>query len=180
MKSARVTITEDPVPVKKSYQNVNMIIEASGNIGSLHLGDVTATQDCDYFKKHKVSCVLTVANCDPFTCPKEYIKYHKVVKAADVPEFKLNEFFKDCFKFIHEHRVKGHSVLVHCMAGISRSATIVIGYLMTVYPTINFEAAFARVRKIRKVVRPNDGFLEQLRQYDSELEDKRKNKQKVM
>jgi len=180
MKSARVTITEDPAPVKKSYQNVHMIIEASGNIGSLHLGDVTATQDCDYFKKHKVSCVLTVANCDPFTCPKEYIKYHKVVKAADVPEFKLNEFFKDCFKFIHEHRVKGHSVLVHCMAGISRSATIVIGYLMTVYPTINFETAFARVRKIRKIVRPNDGFLEQLRQYDSELEDKRKNKQKVM
>lgn len=175
MKTATSHRDEEHTSSRK-HKNVDVIIEAAPGIGGLHLGDFSSTQDVAYFTKNKISCILTVADCDLVSCPKDIIKNHKIVKALDVPEYKLNAHFKECFQFIHEQRNKGKSVLVHCMAGISRSATIVIGYLMTIYPTMNFETAFNHVRKKRRVVRPNDGFLEQLREYDKQMEEKRKRK----
>ncbi len=51
--------------------------------------------------------------------------------------------------------------LVHCAAGISRSASIVIGYLMYAQDLTAVEAR-ARVKEARPCIRPNHGFWEQL------------------
>lgn len=69
-------------------------------------------------------------------------------------------------KFIDQSLEMGDAVLVHCMAGISRSATIVIGYLM-ISKGISLSAAFAHVKSARPCINPNDGFLRTL----EELED---------
>jgi len=158
---------------RRRYQAVNLILEPTPGFGGLHLGDVSATEDQAYLQKHNISCILTVADCELASLSQNLIEYHKIVRADDTPTFRLMEFFTDCFQFIHEHRSNGRSVLVHCMGGVSRSATIVIGYLMTVIPTMNFYAALSHVRKIRKTVRPNDGFLDQLREYGQLIEEKR-------
>ena len=176
MRSTIMSQDDDDNRPRRVYKNADIILEASPGVGALHLGDFSAAQDKAYFQKHKISCILTVAIIDKFISHKDVIRHHKIVSVEDRPETKLSTYFKDCFKFIHEHRNKGESVLVHCMAGVSRSATIVIGYLMTVYPAMDFETAFAQVRKKRKVIRPNDGFLEQLREYDKQIEEKRKKK----
>jgi atypical dual specificity phosphatase len=56
-------------------------------------------------------------------------------------------------------------VLVHCFAGMSRSATIVIAYLLATTPMTVGEAT-EFVRSKRSVIRPNYGFIEQLEQYE--------------
>jgi len=56
-------------------------------------------------------------------------------------------------------------VLVHCLAGMSRSATIVIAYLLATTP-MTTEEATAFVRSKRSVIRPNQGFTKQLEQYE--------------
>jgi atypical dual specificity phosphatase len=56
-------------------------------------------------------------------------------------------------------------VLVHCFAGMSRSATIVIAYLLVTTPMTVGEAT-EFVRSKRSVIRPNCGFIEQLKQYE--------------
>ena len=50
------------------------------------------------------------------------------------------------------------TMLVHCGAGVSRSATVVIAYLM-VKEQIGVEEAMAKVKAKRKCVDPNSGFL---------------------
>lgn len=55
-------------------------------------------------------------------------------------------------------------VLLHCNAGVSRSASIAIAYLMA-KEKIPFEDAFNRVRSARPSIRPNAGFLVQLTEY---------------
>ncbi|CAK84805.1 unnamed protein product (macronuclear) [Paramecium tetraurelia] len=62
--------------------------------------------------------------------------------------------FDEVADFIHNH-LKNGNVLVHCYAGISRSASLLIAYLIkyhnyTTLTTINFI-------KARPIIEPNDG-----------------------
>lgn len=61
------------------------------------------------------------------------------------------------------------SVLVHCMAGVSRSASIVIAFLMKINKW-NMEKAYKYAHSMRKQVGPNYGFLKQLRDYEYDLQ----------
>ncbi|KAF7461453.1 Hypothetical predicted protein [Marmota monax] len=60
-------------------------------------------------------------------------------------------------------------VLVHCNAGVSRAAAIVIGFLMN-SEEISFTSAFALVKNARPSICPNSGFMEQLRTYQESKE----------
>jgi protein-tyrosine phosphatase len=48
-------------------------------------------------------------------------------------------------------------MVVHCVAGISRSATVVLDFLMT-RDGLDFDTALARVKKARRQVQPNPLF----------------------
>lgn len=52
-------------------------------------------------------------------------------------------------------------ILVHCLMGRSRSASIVIAYIMRKY-RLKYPAAYSYVRAKRSVVQPNIGFVKQL------------------
>lgn len=57
---------------------------------------------------------------------------------------------------------KGKTILVNCYMGISRSATIVIAYLMKTY-RIPFKEAYSFVLRKRPIIYPNKGFIRQLK-----------------
>ena len=65
-------------------------------------------------------------------------------------------------------------VLVHCKAGVSRSATVCIAYLMCC-KTMTFEQAFEFVRARRNIISPNISFMQQLIEFESVLTVKRSN-----
>jgi dual specificity phosphatase 12 len=52
-------------------------------------------------------------------------------------------------------------LLVHCLAGVSRSATAVIAFLMMKYK-MSRDSALAEVKSKRRVIDPNDNFMRQL------------------
>ncbi|NWX49834.1 DS22A phosphatase, partial [Steatornis caripensis] len=76
--------------------------------------------------------------------------------------------FKECIKFIHECRLGGGSCLVHCLAGVSRSTTILVAYLMTV-TELGWEGCLAATKAARSYVGPNLGFQQQLQEYEETL-----------
>ena len=61
-----------------------------------------------------------------------------------------------------EARARGERVLVHCVQGISRSATVVIAYLMYVNPDWSLEHTVQYVKARRSIVNPHTGFLSKL------------------
>ncbi|TYZ64752.1 hypothetical protein PybrP1_004295 [[Pythium] brassicae (nom. inval.)] len=62
----------------------------------------------------------------------------------------------------------GARVLVHCIQGVSRSASVVIWYVM-VTTRCTLSAAYAHVLKCRPLVFPNHGFMQQLVAREAEL-----------
>jgi protein tyrosine/serine phosphatase len=74
---------------------------------------------------------------------------------ADEP---IADYFEQAFNFIEQARRQSQAVLVHCRRGISRSATIVIAYVMR-YARKTFEEAFEYVKQRREIINPNLGFV---------------------
>lgn len=101
-------------------------------------------------------CILPAATANPFLC------------------FNLD------FRFSFRSAVDAHAVektflvlvlqqegvvLVHCNAGVSRSSSIVIGYLMQ-REGLSFEDAYSQVKLARPSIHPNRGFYQQLQSYN--------------
>lgn len=148
------------------FDPMNLILEPSGNCGGLYLGNYEAASDVVLLKKHGIRAVLTVASDLRLNYPSNDNFTHEVISASDIPSFDLSRHFTHCWEFIDKMRAETN-VLVHCLAGISRSATIVIGYLMRMNK-MNFDSAFSFVKKRRRIIFPNPGFVRQLRVYSSQ------------
>lgn len=68
-------------------------------------------------------------------------------------------------------------VFVHCLMGVSRSATLVLAFLMIV-EGLRLQEAVAAVRPHRDIC-PNPGFLQQLRGLDMSLERERRRRRQA-
>ena len=93
---------------------------------------------------------------------------YKGVPMDDVGYFKIIEKFDECFEYINNGRAKGESVLVHCEAGISRSASVVIAYLYSINFKEKLFDCYLHVKKERSKIRPNFGFIMQLSSFESQ------------
>lgn len=62
----------------------------------------------------------------------------------------------------------GGRVLVHCQAGISRSATICLAYLIHAR-RVRLDEAFEFVKRRRQVISPNLAFMGQLLQFETDV-----------
>ncbi|CAM9461390.1 unnamed protein product [Lampetra planeri] len=77
-------------------------------------------------------------------------------------------WFRSAIQFHRSERRRGGRVLVFCQAGVSRSATICLAYLMW-RSRMRLEEAFAFLKGRRSVVSPNLGFMGQLLQFEAQL-----------
>lgn len=135
--------------------------------GALYLGDIFSAKDIVFLKNKNVSVVLSVAEDSGLNYEKTHIKIHEIIPAFDTPKFSLLDHFEKGFDFIEENR-KNNNILVHCFAGVSRSASIVIAYLMKKNDW-GFEKSWIFVKEIRGCVWPNPGFQKQLLEYEKLL-----------
>ncbi|XP_062000724.1 uncharacterized protein LOC133717972 [Rosa rugosa] len=86
------------------------------------------------------------------------------VPVRDMESENLLDYLEVCLDFIDKSRKEG-SVLVHCFAGVSRSAAIITAYLMRT-EQLSQEDALGSLRQSCEFVCPNDGFLNQLKMYE--------------
>ena len=123
-------------------------------IDRVYLGNLKGASDMNALKAVGITHILQVASgIKPFF-PKDF-KY-KVISVTDTSQSSLIRHFPAAISFIKEGIAKG-GVLVHCYAGVSRSASCVIAYLMQ-EKDMKFQEAFAFASKRRPVIFPNMGF----------------------
>jgi protein-tyrosine phosphatase len=58
--------------------------------------------------------------------------------------------------------------MVHCLAGVSRSVSLVLAYLIK-HRGMTYRDAYDLIKGRRRIIHPNDGFIEQLKRFEREL-----------
>ena len=130
---------------------------------NLYLGNFLSAR-ADSLKEKGIKKVLSVM--DYYIIPESHKGdniNHKIIKAVDANSCNIIKYFGECLKFIDGEE----KVLVHCAAGVSRSATVVIAYIMW-KQKMNFNDAYNFVNE-RRLVSPNPGFRSQLELFEKEL-----------
>jgi atypical dual specificity phosphatase len=90
------------------------------------------------------------------------------IPIKDTRESNLIDSFDMVADKIEEIRQSDGKSLVHCVAGVSRSVSLILAYLMK-YCDMTLKQAFHHVRTVRQQVRPNLGFFKQLIEYERKL-----------
>lgn len=126
----------------------------------LYLGSKVDSLDLNFLIENDISVIINVAvELQTIVYPKEVITVKVPLHDSDTEDISM--YFEYIHRCLELARLLKQKVLIHCYAGISRSSTFVVYYLMkvnqwTLYKTLG------HVRKTRKQVRPNDNFLSQL------------------
>ncbi|KAL4488345.1 hypothetical protein ABPG72_019195 [Tetrahymena utriculariae] len=134
--------------------------------GKLYLGNEDASTIKEELIKRNITHIL-IAGSGMRKCFEKDFTYMQI-NVEDSNYWDIAKHFESAFNFIEE----GKSVLVHCAAGVSRSATIVISYIMR-KQNKSYEEAFKQVKHIRYIIRPNKGFTKQLQEYEKILNQQR-------
>ncbi|XP_034539803.1 uncharacterized protein si:dkey-175m17.7 [Notolabrus celidotus] len=133
----------------------------------LFLGNERDAQDLDLLMRLNIGYVVNVTTHLPLYHINSGLRY-KRLPATDNSKQNLRQYFEEVFEFIEEAYQSGQGVLVHCQAGVSRSATIVIAYLMK-HTLMTMTDAYKYVRSRRPVVSPNLNFMGQLLEFERDL-----------
>ena len=131
-------------------------------IDNIYLGGIDAASDEEYLKDHNIS---TVVNC-AYEITSEYkdLKFFEL-KMYDGVDQNLFPKFEIAYKFIKINTKKSNkNILIHCTYGKSRSASLVIFYLMN-EKKWDYDTCFQYMRVRRPIVSPNEHFEKQLRDY---------------
>ena len=128
-------------------------------IQHLFLTDHYIAENKEFIEKQNIKHVIDVSGCENSLegyFEERHIEYVSIY-VLDTKTCNISEHFDRTFTIIKKALEKNESVLVHCNAGVSRSATIVIAYLMT-YRRMDFKKAYNHVKKRRACINPNAGF----------------------
>ncbi|XP_008333799.1 dual specificity protein phosphatase 18-like [Cynoglossus semilaevis] len=135
----------------------------------LYISNGRAAGDSAQLTRCQITCVISVTEglscCPP--APAAEIE-HLRIQLSDSPLSPLNDLFLPVAKKIQQHAESGGRTLVHCNAGVSRSAALCMAYLMK-HQGVTLLEAHTWVKSSRPVVRPNPGFWKQLVCFEKEL-----------
>ena len=121
------------------------------------------SRDPKFIRKNKISHILVAA--------KDLQKHfqttlsYKQLNLTDNPTSNISKYFVESIKFIEQSLEKGGCILVHCLGGKSRSASIITAYIM-IKLELSFEDALKFVKGARSKADPNPGFVIQLKDFE--------------
>ena len=141
----------------KSFQPLNKIWKIRDH---LYLGNINTL---DLLDQYYINTVFSLIPEDNLIDPK-ILEYHRffICIIDDIPTENIIKCANFMLPIMFDEIKHGNNILVHCLAGISRSVSIIIAYLMIV-EKLTYNQALDSIRQIRPEVNPNPGFAYQLR-----------------
>jgi hypothetical protein len=138
-------------------------------LSSLFLGAYNSASSLEELKYFGITDIVNVARELRNKFPEKF-SYYDLLFDDDVNQ-RITAYLDDTVDYIHMLISNNCKVFVHCYMGVSRSASIVIAYLIK-YNYMTYDEAFKFVSE-KRYVKPNKGFEKELREFSKKYEDLR-------
>lgn len=126
---------------------------------SIFIGNADNASDSNWLFENQITHIINCTESLPNYYPTFFIYYRCGWK--DSPNQSLFPKLFEALKFIETNVKRNCRILIHCHAGISRSVSVCVAYLM-LYHRLPFIVALQEIRKRRSIANPNSGFVQQL------------------
>lgn len=154
----------------------------------LYHGDLGHAIDCQLLLDLQIQHIINLCDCSLDDQINEIFHVLWIGDLEDNFQGNIRRYFDQTNRFLTECKDKNEKVLVHCQAGISRSSSIVLAYLIKsdsnhyFHSPIIFSSPFLRhqqqsleeaytyLLERRPIAAPNYAFLIQLIRYEKELQ----------
>lgn len=141
--------------------------EATQIIKNLWVGGICSPSNAKNMKSHNIKMIVSAHVGASPLYPYQF--EYRLIELLDIPSEDIINKFEKILPDIYDVIVKQNkSVLVHCIAGASRSATIVAAYLIK-YHDMTVDTALQHMKNLREEINPNKGYIKQLRIYEKYL-----------
>ncbi|VDM51823.1 unnamed protein product [Angiostrongylus costaricensis] len=134
----------------------------------MYLGSQNDAANTEQMKKRGITHVVNLSigcpRASSITSDENFLR----IPVNDSYQEKLSPYFERAWEFLERVRKSGNVVLIHCLAGISRSPTLAISYVMR-YLNMSSEDAYKLVKEKRPSISPNFNFMGQLLEYEQLL-----------
>ena len=144
-------------------------------VDGVWLGDASDAMDIDTLKKHGIDGVVNCADQATLTCEEYYPNGWRYLglECEDKANYDIiGKHLGQFTDFMDECVVNKHKVLVHCVAGINRSATLLIAYLVR-RRGMCLKDAIALCYAKRPIILTNEAFVMSLIEWFERFEQKR-------
>ncbi|KAJ5071804.1 dual specificity protein phosphatase -related [Anaeramoeba ignava] len=125
----------------------------------LFIGSIDASENFKALKENEITHILQLfySNKPPYPNDFKYL----ILDMQDSSQEDLSKFLPKCFEFYDSAQNSQGNLLVHCVAGVSRSGAVSTAIVMRELG-LGFDQAFDLVKSKRPVIHPNVGFSQQL------------------
>ncbi|KAJ4934197.1 hypothetical protein JOQ06_007002 [Pogonophryne albipinna] len=134
----------------------------------LYLGCAKDSTNLDVLGQYNIKYILNVTPNLPNMFEHEGHFRYKQIPISDHWSQNLSQFFPEAISFIDEARSQQCGILVHCLAGISRSVTVTVAYLMQRL-NLSLNDAYDFVKRKKSNISPNFNFMGQLLDFERTL-----------
>ncbi|XP_059649367.1 dual specificity protein phosphatase PHS1-like isoform X2 [Cornus florida] len=145
----------------------------SSILSSLFIGGALAARSINTLQHLGITHILCLCSNEIGQSDSQYPELfgYKNFSICDNEDANISNIFEEAHDFIYHVEETGGKVLVHCFEGRSRSATIVIAYLM-LRKNLTLLEAWNTVKRVHRRAQPNDGFARILLGFDLKLHGK--------
>ncbi|RMX67096.1 hypothetical protein DD238_003792 [Peronospora effusa] len=145
----------------ESHDNTPVEVDA---VSGLFIGSYGAANNKEALTGAGITHILCVSSTLPLNFPQVFT--YLQLKVADQSSVSISKFFDRAFAFIDSALSSEGKVLVHCFMGRSRSATIIIAFLMARHG-FTYLDALCELRRVRPQAQPNRGFYQELISFEA-------------
>jgi len=129
-KDLNVKRLHDKHVITSIYEHISAPVRSMVHIiDNIYLGNAYNASNYTYLMENNITCIINAtAEIDNYFEYEDKLTYMKLKGVIDNSESSIKNYFNDFIKFIREN--KDSKTLIHCFMGSSRSATLVVLYLI--------------------------------------------------
>ena len=139
--------------IVKLHHNWYSMENAHQIIPRIWLGNYFSAQDAQFIHDNGISVVINCSKDIPFLSLDDVYKYrvpvHDNLEMDQIMD--MAKYLEKIVPIIRQHYMSGRTILIHCAAGVQRSAIVTLSYLYQ-YHVKDMDKAISLIKKRRPIV----------------------------